>query len=206
MSNINRKFFYDTVRLDLFGGRLKQSQVDGLTVFLDYWEDHHAKKDDRWLAYALATAHLEVDQRFQPIKEYGSKKYFFDMYDPHGKRPWVAKDLGNTQPGDGVQFHGRGFVQLTGRRNYTYWEDRLGVDLTSDYDASNRVLDTDMATTILFDGMMIGSFTGKKLSDYFNPNEEDWKNARRIINHLDKADVIAEFGRQFYKAISYTTA
>lgn len=41
-------------------------------------------------------------------------------------------DLGNTQPGDGVRFKGRGLIQLTGRANYTSYGRRIGVDLVSD--------------------------------------------------------------------------
>ncbi|MEL6642764.1 MAG: hypothetical protein AAFQ79_02420 [Pseudomonadota bacterium] len=206
MSSINRKFFFDTVRISLFGGSLKKKQVVGLEVFLDYWEGKYPEQDDRWLAYVLATAHHEVDRRFQPIKEYGSDKYFFDMYDKEGLRPKVAKDLGNIAKGDGVRFHGRGFVQLTGRANYSDWENRLGIDLTSSRAAADNVLDVQVATKIIFEGMILGTFTGKKLSDYFIGVKQDWRNARRIVNRLDKADLIASHGKAYYGAISYTTA
>jgi putative chitinase len=41
-------------------------------------------------------------------------------------------DLGNTQPGDGPRFKGRGLIQLTGRANYTAYGQTVGIDLTVD--------------------------------------------------------------------------
>jgi putative chitinase len=43
-------------------------------------------------------------------------------------------DLGNTEPGDGWRFHGRGYLQYTGRDNYERYGQRFNVDLANNPD------------------------------------------------------------------------
>jgi len=190
---INRNFFFTQVRNSLFDGKLKQQQVNGLTAILDEWEADKTKKDDRWLAYMLSTTHHETAATMQPIEEYGKGKGR-----RYGKRIKMSgKPYNNTTN----IFYGRGFVQLTWYENY----EKAGKKLKQDFiQHPEKVMELQNATKIMFAGMAEGWFTGKKLGDYFNATKEDWVNARRIINGLDRADWIASYAKKYYAAISYT--
>jgi putative chitinase len=62
-----------------------------------------------------------------------------------GKKYEGRKVLGNTKPGDGERFKGRGFIQLTGRYNYDKYGDMIGEDLIANPELA---ADPDVAARI----------------------------------------------------------
>ncbi len=104
-------------------------------------------------------------------------------------------DLGNSHAGDGRRYKGRGFVQITGRTNYTKWGKRLGLDLVGKPELASR---PDVAAQILVQGMRDGSFTSLKLDDFIGG---DFVSARKIINGLDRAQHIAAIANGYAEAI-----
>ncbi|NVN98293.1 MAG: glycoside hydrolase [Geobacteraceae bacterium] len=58
------------------------------------------------------------------------------------------KDLGNSQPGDGRRFKGRGLIQLTGRSNYAAYSTARGIDYTTDEGAKLVASDPETAVDV----------------------------------------------------------
>lgn len=193
------EFFARARAKDLLGP-LDQSEVDGCNAILDACGAAVWPIGDT--AYALGTTFHETAGTMQPVKEYGGPSYFRRMYDIQGARPHVARRLGNTQPGDGVKFCGRGYVQLTGRANYTKAGRLLNVDLVNNPDLAMR---PHIAAAIMVLGMSQGWFTGRDLDDDIPRNGpatlQQFIKSRDIINGTDKAEKIAREAMAFQEAL-----
>jgi len=194
---IDRKKFFESVKDSLFH-TFSQAQVNGLNAILDDADKRNTPP--KHLAYMLATAYHETSFTMQPIKEFGGTAYYTKMYDITGEKPARAKANGNTTPGDGPKYCGRGYVQLTWKNNYALADRKLGLGGKL-VDNPTLMLEPDIAADTMFVGMTEGWFTGKRLSDYINDKGTDYLNARRIINGTDKASNIAAYAVKFEKAL-----
>lgn len=177
---IDRKAFFDKIK-PLFKA-FTQTQVEGIDAILDEWEKRELT-DLRWLAYILATAFHETAKTMQPLREYGRGK---------------GKKYGVVNPITKQVYYGRGHVQLTHPENYIKFSNLLKVDLYLNPDLALRM---DISVQILFEGMIRGMFTGLGLSHFFNEKDEQWVNARRVVNGTDRAGLIAGYAHAFYDAL-----
>jgi putative chitinase len=184
--------FFDAVRLTLSDGKLSQHQVDVFNAVSAAWDKYG---DDLGyyelrLAYVLATAWHET----------GRFKWLREIWGPTAAQLGYEGrvDLGNTVAGDGKRFMGRGLVHITGRRNYADWSTRLGIDLLKH---PQRAEELPIAARILVEGMVKGTFTGKKLQDYINSDQCNYVEARLVVNGKDKAALIAGYAEKFEAAL-----
>jgi putative chitinase len=190
---MNRERFFLSVRMDpvLFRGTLPGPAVITMSEVINEWE-WRKLTIIAWLAYMFATMRGEVGANMSPVREgYAQSDAAARAY--INRVGYAYRVLVN-----GIMYYGRGLVQLTWHFNYVAMGKILGIDLEKNPDLA---LEPRIAVKIMFEGMIRGTFTGKKLSDYFSEQHSDWNNARRIINGTDKMAFFGDMGRRFNAAI-----
>lgn len=115
----------------------------------------------------LAMFFAQIDHEsgsFKYLKELGNDAYF-SKYEGR-------KDLGNTKKGDGLRFKGRGYIQVTGRFNYT----QISKDLNIDYFDNPEWLEREADAMI----SALWYWNKRNLNKYADVG--DLKGATRVIN------------------------
>ena len=139
--------------------------------------EKHGVTNEQQIAYMIATAEWETNHQCKPVKE----AYWLS-------EDWRRKHL-RYYP-----YYGRGYVQITWEANYKKFAKLLNVDLVGNPDLA---LISDIAVKILVIGMRDGLFTGMSLDAVTdNDGNVDYLKARRIINGMDKAEVIASMAHE----------
>lgn len=168
-------------------GQLSKIQLQNASQIITSF-DKYGDRDFRKLSYVLATAWHE-SLRLTALKEIRCNPGT-PCYEAQN-RYWATG------------YWGRGFVHLTHLENYKKMSKRLNLDLVNNPSlAENPVVAADILVT----GMMEGIFTGLKLSDFINNQTTDYTSSRRVVNSLDRADLIASFAHSINKSLRYQLA
>ena len=169
-----------------------------------------ASKADAYLPYLNAAMdEFEINSRLrvaaflsQLAAESGEFKWFNEL--ASGAEYEGRKDLGNTKPGDGRRYKGRGPIQLTGRNNYRAAGKALGLDLEGspelasspevafrtagwfwDTNHINRFADKDniRAVTLLVNaGRSTGAMPERA---HFPVRQEYYERAKKVLESVD---------------------
>lgn len=123
---------------------------------------------------------------------------------------WGRKNLGNTQPGDGAKYVGRGFNGITGRGNYKFYNDLLrkygsNADILSNPDLLNTNKDVAAEVNALyFLNGLNDSATKRKYGNSDQNSFKDFNTALKAAVNVN-AGVGTDINRGFAKE-SYNKA
>ncbi len=213
LRHVDEEVFFAKVRKMLHRKGLSDIEFQTYKQIINYWNANTGMSDSRWLAYVMATAYHET--RLRPVREgfktsdKAARKHVRWMYN----KRIISQPYHLADRETGQVYYGRGYVQLTWAQNYKKMGRAIGMG-DKLYRNPDLVLNPDIASKVLFVGMLQGHFRyskkrrprGKqKLKLFFNTSSSNWYGARNIINgDLRKnGNRIAGYGKKYNRAIRF---
>jgi predicted chitinase len=177
------------------------AQSRNLDALLRVWDENANWDQDLWLAYILGTvAHETGDFHFQSEqlpRTAGALSRLYPRIFPTAEsaEPFVGKPeelmnriygpegrgraLGNTEPGDGWRYRGRGMIEATGRYNYKKYGEMIGIDLEKWPDLMFVPEVGARVSTIPF---FFPPQNFERFKNAFSGGTPDWTRLRRLVN------------------------
>ena len=168
--------------------RITEKMKAGIGLLLDSWE-RQQDGEKRRLAFILATARRESQNTFAPLREAPGcgndeecrERAIGALLARRGQKAGKPpKPNYAVADANGHRYYGRGFIQLTFKKNYAAAGEKLGLDLVSDPD---RVMEPAIVADILVRAILEGWYGSRRpLLFYIGGSTEDWINARNNVN------------------------
>lgn len=167
---------------------LTDSMQTAIGELIDVWQAQ-GDTDLGRLAYILATARRESMSTFRPVREAPSCGADEQCRERAIGRLLEKRALKSGKPvppnyalpdSNGQRYYGRGYIQVTFKKNYERAGDKLGIDLVNNPD---KVLDVEVASKLLVRAMLEGWYGSRRpLSYYIDGEKQNWIRARDNVN------------------------
>ena len=130
-----------------------------LKTFIRLLNEDDSLTEVRWMVLLIAVA--EDNTGWSSLEEQGNPEHFKRYEDR----------LGNTQPGDGYRYRGRGYLMLTGQTNYERMGRELGLGLLEEPDL---LLKPEIAYRALSRLFVVRPGEERKLGDFLAGDKTDY--------------------------------
>lgn len=189
MIHIDRDKFYEQYRKE-FGNIRSSDKVNNINTMLaalDVFQHlFNTPVISEQFAYIAATVKHETGDTYSAFAEKRQVK----VDTPSRK---AVKALQDRYWDSG--YWGRGPVQITWLKNYEWAQRATGRPILANPDL--LLTDLMLGYEVTIRGMTSGAFTGKTLNHYINLRVTDYVNARRVVNGMDRAELIAGYAEKF---------
>ncbi len=173
-------------------------QAQAFEALLQIWDSHREWSDNHLLALIIATVASET-ANFRvrnEILSFPSAERIQSLWPTHfstvaAAKPFVnnpqalAEEVykgrfGNTDPGDGWRYRGRGMAMLLGREEYARYRQIVGLDLIANPDL---VLIPAVGARVAFEAYFPAS-TISAISEIFLKNPDNWQGAIGAVHRV----------------------